>query len=245
MKALILAAGRGNRINEVTRDQNKCMLKVAEKTLLEFSLERSIHAGVDEMVIVVGYKAHNIINSFGYMFNGIPITYVNQRRQSGLVHAIECAEEALEGDDFMLTLGDEIIIKPRSDKLAEEFKERKCFGLCGVVEQEDREEIRKTYTVFLGQDERILRLIEKPRIVNSNIMGTGNCILKNEILNYIPLTPIHHERKEKELPDLIQCAVDDGHIIYPFLIGSDYININSFEELKKAENILRRLHGVH
>ena len=55
----------------------------------------------------------------------------------------------------------------------------------------------------------------------SNIMGTGNCIFKGEIVNYIDMTPVHYQRKEKELPDLIQSAVDDGEIVNMFNIGSD------------------------
>mgnify|MGYP006977938104 CR=1 FL=1 len=41
-------------------------------------------------------------------------------------------------------------------------------------------------------------------------MGTGNCIFKNEILNYVPQTPINPIRSEKELPDFIGCAVNDN-----------------------------------
>jgi len=70
----------------------------------------------------------------------------------------------------------------------------------------------------------------------NNIMGTGNCIFKNEILSYIKQTPINQKRGEKELPDLIQCAIDDGNIIKLFVICDNYFNINSPEELKRMNS---------
>jgi dTDP-glucose pyrophosphorylase len=65
-------------------------------------------------------------------------------------------------------------------------------------------------------------------------MGTGNCIFRSEILSYIDETPINHHRGEKELPDLIQCAVDDGNTVKSFVLGDMYFNVNSLEDLEEA-----------
>lgn len=68
-------------------------------------------------------------------------------------------------------------------------------------------------------------------------MGTGSCIFRKEIFSYIEQTPINQERKEKELPDLIQCAIDDGNPVNLFEICSRYINVNSEKDLKEAEGL--------
>ena len=69
-------------------------------------------------------------------------------------------------------------------------------------------------------------------------MGTGNCVFSNDILAYIPYTPIHHQRQEKELPDLIQCAIDDGKQIGSFLVCDQYANINTAEDITTSQAIL-------
>jgi len=56
MKAIILAAGRGKRLKEVTAPVNKCMLKFNERHLIEYSLESASLSNVDEIIIVVGYR---------------------------------------------------------------------------------------------------------------------------------------------------------------------------------------------
>ena len=97
----------------------------------------------------------------------------------------------------------------------------------------------RTYAVLANDEDRVFRLIEKPKKPLNSLQGTGNCIFKNEILRYIERTPIHPERGEKELPDLIQCAVDDGQLVKIFHICDAYTNVNSIEDLKEAEQILK------
>lgn len=240
MKAVILAAGRGKRLNDYTEDCNKCMLTFHGKHLIEYSLETAFKSAVKEIIIVVGYRAEDIINTYGISYNGLKIRYVIQKELTGLVNAIESTQTAMEGENFILFLADEILIDPDPCKMIDIFDREELFSLCGVVNVEDTSQISKTYAVIYNQeDNRIYRLIEKPRHPVNNIMGTGNCIFRNEIFKYIPLTPINQVRKEKELPDLIQSAIDDGHPVKLFDLDSDYININTKEDIAIAEKTFK------
>lgn len=236
MKALILAGGRGNRINEFSENQNKCMIHLNGKPLLQHSLEKISEEDISEIVMVVGYKAEQIINHFGISFRNKRIKYVIQWEQRGLVHAIECAKNELDGQDFVLMLGDEIMSGSRLSEMIRFYREEKnIFGVCGILKVENREQIRRTYTLVKGDNGQIFRLIEKPRKPFNNYQGTGHCIFNHQILDYIDITPIHHERNEKELPDLVQCCIDEGHVVKAFDICDEYGNVNSIEDLKRAE----------
>jgi len=237
MKALILAAGRGKRLGETTAEKNKCLLEVAGRSLLAYSLDcASKIPQVSEIIVVVGYQADQITDKFGNQYGGKPLKYVFQKEQKGLVSAIEYAKDAIGKDDFMLMLGDELMTNPRHLEMIRAFEIENVFGLCGVLVVENRELIKRTYAIFQDKDGRILRLIEKPQNPANNIMGTGNCLFKNEILDYIPKTPINQNRGEKELPDLIQVAIDDGEIIKPFNICHRYFNVNVKEEMIAAQS---------
>lgn len=242
MKALILAAGRGSRLGALTQDINKCMLKVQGRHILEYSLDcASRLAVIDEIVIVVGYYGDEIRLAFGSNYRGKALSYVTQEDQAGLVHAIQCAEQAVGKSDFMLMLGDEFMFNPHHEEFVNAFVKGESFGICGMVEVSDRELIKKTYAVTLGEDGRIVRLVEKPNRPIGNLMGTGNCIFRNQMFSYIGQTPINQKRGEKELPDLIQCAVDDGQVIRPFIICRDYVNVNSQEELDLTKSYFSHL----
>jgi dTDP-glucose pyrophosphorylase len=220
LKALILAGGRGKRLSSHAKGENKCMLHFGGKPLIEYSLENAVELDVDEIIIVVGHLAEGIINTFGNSYNGVPVKYVIQREQQGLVHAIACSKEALVNSDFILFLGDEFFLNPNHRSLIELYSEEGAFAVCGVIKVEDITEIRKTYSILFDSD--------SPQ---NNLMGTGNILFKNEILNYIDMTPINQQRREKELPDLIQCAVDDGKKVLYHQLASMYVNVNTSEDI--------------
>jgi len=211
------------------------MLPLLGRPLVAYSFENAHRAGVDEIVVVVKYRAEQIINEFGIDYRGIRIRYVIQDDPQGLVHAISCARPVIGDTTFMLFLADEILFESRHREMVERFEAESCFAMCGVVEEPKVEEIRKTYSVIQDADGRIYRLIEKPRRPQNEIRGTGNCLFRPEIFDYIDLTPVNPVRQEKELPDLIQCAVDDGHLVKSFAIGGSYVNINSPEDIAIAE----------
>jgi dTDP-glucose pyrophosphorylase len=236
VKALILAAGRGSRLQGRTDAHNKCMLPLLGKPLIQYSFENAARAGASEVVVVVGYRAEEIINRFGIEFEGVRVQYVLQDEPRGLVHAIESAQAAIAGEDFMLFLADEILWAPRHKEMVDLFLAEDLAVVCGVVREPNRDEIKKTYAVIEDdRDQRIYRLIEKPRRPPNDIRGTGNCIFRTTIFDYVPLTPINQNRQEKELPDLIQCAIDDGLPVKSFDIGDGYVNINTPDDIALAE----------
>jgi NDP-sugar pyrophosphorylase family protein len=237
VKALILAGGRGKRMEPLSEYDNKCMLKLHGKHIIEYSLDNA--AGMDpvrEIVIVVGYRAESIINRFGTNHNGKKISYVIQKEQRGVVHAMDCAKDYIAGEDFFLFLADEVILGGRHDDMLSLFQNEELFCVCGVYPQKNLDMIRRTYSLIHGSDGRIYRLIEKPRKPFTPLMGTGNILFKGAIFDYVDLTPLNPSRGEKELPDLIQCAIDDGEKVKLFEVCDHYINVNSIEEWRVVEN---------
>lgn len=242
MKVLMLAAGRGKRLGAVSEGANKCLLEFAGKPLIEYSLEAACKLKqVSEIIMVVGYRSEDILSRYGKRYQGKNIRYVFQGEQLGLVHAIACAAETLAGDDFMLMLGDEFMVNPHHPEFLEAFGRENVFALCGVITVADKELIKKTYGVIQGEGGRVIRLIEKPAYPPDHTMGTGNCIFKNKILEYIPHTPINQKRREKELPDLIQCAIDDNHTVRIFPICREYVNVNTPQDLIRGKSYFSHL----
>lgn len=62
MKAIILAAGRGSRMNELTNDRPKCLVELSGKALLDWQLEALREAGVKEIAVVTGYRREMLAN---------------------------------------------------------------------------------------------------------------------------------------------------------------------------------------
>jgi len=240
MKALILAGGRGKRLNELTRDRNKSMVELFSRPIIEHNLDECIEIGVSEIILVLYYRPEEIMRYIGKDYKGVRVRYMIEKRGKGLVTAIENAKELIGDSDFILMLADEIVVDAKLKDMLKRFRDENLFAICGVIFEKDLGSIGKTYTAMVNEKGRAFRLIEKPKVKIDNIKGTGHCILKNEILDYIPRTPINAIRGQKELVDLIQVAIDDGKNVEIFHIAKDYVNINTKEDLNLAKEMIKK-----
>ncbi|MFH1307834.1 MAG: sugar phosphate nucleotidyltransferase [archaeon] len=246
MKALILAGGRGSRLNDFTKDQSKSLVKIYEKPLIEYNLDQAIEAGVSEILITVCYKQEQIMKALGKEYKGVKITYIKEGfsikalAKKGLVDAIETARKAIGNDDFILMLGDEIVVDAKIKEMVKKFRDEDLFAICGIIFEEDRLSIRKTYSAMVNEKGRAFRMIEKPKVKINNIKGTGHCIFKNEILDYLERTPINAYRGQKEMVDMIQVAIDDAKKVYVYPITKDYVNVNIKEDYDLAKDMIKK-----
>ena len=189
----------------------------------------------------MGFLAEQIINAFGKNYCGITIKYVIQWYQKGLVDAIKCSQNTIGKSDFILLLGDEFFFKPDLENMVKVYNKSKTLAICGMINVDDISQITKTYSILFDKEKKqIMRLIEKPKSPQNNFMGTGNIIFKNAIFNYIEMTPINQKRNEKELPDLIQCAIDDGKIVLYHKLSSKYVNVNTHKDITIIERLISK-----
>jgi len=78
MKALILAAGRGKRLDELSVDNNKCMVRIMDRPVIEYSLDCVVSTDIDQIIIIIGYRAEDVINHLGNYYKGKKLRYVIQ-----------------------------------------------------------------------------------------------------------------------------------------------------------------------
>jgi dTDP-glucose pyrophosphorylase len=160
MKALILAAGKGTRMRDLTSDVPKPMLKVQGKPILEHILDGILGTGIREVCIITGYRAEAIESYFenGSRW-GAKIAYVRQVIQDGTGKAPELAKSFAGSDSFLLTYGD-ILVKPETyQRMVSRFHEAQFSGLITVTPGED---VTKGGINFFDEDFCLKRVVEKP-----------------------------------------------------------------------------------
>lgn len=108
MQALILAAGMGKRLKDLTSDCAKCMVRVAGKTLIERMLFYLDQLNLTEIIIVVGYKADKLISHVNSLGVRTPITFVANKAYSSTnnIYSLYLAREYLLRDDTLLLESD-------------------------------------------------------------------------------------------------------------------------------------------
>lgn len=100
MKAIILAAGRGSRMKDLTDERPKCLVELRGKTLLDWQLEALRGAGISEIAIVTGYKREMLAN------RGL-IEFHNPRwAETNMVSSLECADDWLQSGPCIVSYSD-------------------------------------------------------------------------------------------------------------------------------------------
>lgn len=100
MKAIILAAGRGSRMKDLTDDCPKCLIRLRGKTLLDWQLESLRAAGIDEVAIVTGYKRELLAD------RGL-VEFFNPRwAETNMVSSLACAESWLLAEPCIVSYSD-------------------------------------------------------------------------------------------------------------------------------------------
>ncbi len=115
-KAVILAAGRGTRMRELTADLPKPMIEVRGKPVLQHIVEGLRDAGICEFLIVVGYRGDTVRNFLGdgSRYN-IAIRYATQTVQDGTGRVVDLARDFVGDSAFVLSYGD-ILVDPANYK---------------------------------------------------------------------------------------------------------------------------------
>lgn len=100
MKAIILAAGRGSRMKNLTEERPKCLVELRGKALLDWQLEALRAAGITEIAIVTGYKRELLTN------RGL-VEFHNPRwAETNMVSSLACAQDWLQAEPCIVSYSD-------------------------------------------------------------------------------------------------------------------------------------------
>lgn len=108
MQAIILAAGMGKRLGELTKHNTKCMVEVHNKPLLERSLDCLLTEKISKVIIVIGYEGDQIRNLIGSNYKGMKIEYVENTvyDKTNNIYSLYLAREAMTQEDTLLLESD-------------------------------------------------------------------------------------------------------------------------------------------
>ena len=208
MKALITAGGHGTRLRPLTHTQNKHLIPIANKLMLDYALEYVREANIFDVAIIINAGDDSIKSEFGDgSSRNIKITYISQEAPLGLAHVVKISENFIGNDPFIFYLGDNILVGGVS-KFVSEFNKAgsNCHLALSKVPDPNR------FGVAEIRDNKIVGIEEKPSIPKSNFAVTGIYLYDNNIFKAVNnIKP--SLRGELEISDAHQYLLDKGYNI--------------------------------
>ncbi|MBN1552598.1 NTP transferase domain-containing protein [bacterium] len=212
---VILAAGAGARLRPLSVNLPKPLFPICNKPIIQHQIEYMRAIGIKQFKIVVGHLGRHIMEQFGNGSDlGVQIRYVIQEKPLGIAHAVYQLEDELDGP-FLLFLGDIFLVPMNLDRIIEIFRNKNASGVLAVMKETRADFIRRNFAVALNEEDRVIKVIEKPRYVKDTLKGCGIYLFDLPIFDAIRRTPRTAMRDEYEITTAIQILVDDGYPVYP------------------------------
>ncbi|MCL6446036.1 MAG: NTP transferase domain-containing protein, partial [Alicyclobacillus sp.] len=160
MKALILSGGTGSRLRPLTYTSAKQLIPVANKPILFYAIEAVRDAGITDIGIIVGETRDEVKRAVGDGSQwDLRVTYIEQDAPLGLAHAVKIAEPFIGDEDFLMFLGDNLVRDGVADFVRRFSAHRpNSLILLSRVDEPQR------FGVAELQGERVVRLVEKPKV---------------------------------------------------------------------------------
>ena len=232
MDAIIPAAGRGTRLGDLTADQPKGLVEVAGKPLLAYVLDVAVEADIDELIVIIGYEGSQIVERFGDAYRDVPITYVHQREQLGLGHAVLQAQHAVNGT-FLLVNGDNVFV----DGVTPAVEAVHTEGVDGVLGVEEVScEVAQTTGVIEREEGTITGIVEKPDDPPSKLVTTGCYVLPEEVFHACALVQPSAEG-EYQLSEAVGLLCRAGFNFETIELG-ERVNVNEPADCERATALL-------
>lgn len=208
--AVILAAGRGTRMQPFSEYYPKPGLPICNKPLMQYTIESLRDVGIRDIFIIIGHLGHELALTLGRGDKfGVRLKYIEQTKLLGIAAALGQMEPHVSSPIFVV-LGD-IFFKTRDLlSMIDMMEVKKAGAILAVKREPDPEKIRRNFTVLRQDDGRVIRVVEKPRYVDTTLKGCGLYLFDLPVFDAVRRTPRTAMRDEYEITDTIQIMIDDN-----------------------------------
>ncbi len=232
-RGIILAGGKGTRLEPLTRIMNKHLVRVGNYPMIEYPLQTLKKIGIKDIMVISG--VHHIGQIMDYLGSGkqhgVEFTYRVQDEAGGIAQALALAEDWSKGKKTAVILGDNVFLQDfKEDAIRFVTENNGTMLFLKEVLQPQR------FGVATVNGDKITEIIEKPKEPKTNLAVTGLYFYDETVFDKIkPLKP--SARGELEITDVNMSYVNEEKATYKII--NKWIDAGTFQSLEEAEKHVR------
>jgi len=222
--AVILAGGFGTRLRQVVSDRPKVMAEINGKPFIAYILDQLVAAGIDRVIISIGYMADIVGNTIGARYNGLHVDYSREETPLGTAGALKLAGPAVSTEYCLVMNGDSYTeFDPILFFMTHKQKNANITLLVKTVDDTTHFGI-----IQMNEQNEINKFMEKERSTGTGLINAGIYIMKTSVL--------------QKIPDKAPCSLE--YDFFPAMIGKNiygyeakgrFIDIGTPESYLEAE----------
>ncbi|MDD3254380.1 MAG: nucleotidyltransferase family protein [Parabacteroides sp.] len=227
LDAVLMAGGKGERLRPLTEKTPKPLLKVGEKSIIDYNIDRLIEFGVENISVTVNYLKEQIEDHFKDCREGIKINCVREPSYLGTIGSIQFIENI--HNDTILLMNSDLFTNINYEDFYLHFINNDADMSVAAVPYS----VNVPYGIFELNGRDIQGIREKPSY--NYYANAGIYLIKKKHLALIP--------KEKffNATDFIELLINKGHKVIRFPLTGYWIDIGKHEDYKKAQDLIKHL----
>ena len=247
MKAIILAAGQGNRLKPLTKDNPKCMVRLFGKRIIDFQIEVFRKLGIEEIIVITGFKANSV------NIPNVKIYHNENFDTTNMVSTLFCAKKELDGEVivsygdivFEISILKELLISKDDFSIVVDKKWKNYWSMRFKDPINDVESLR------LDRDEQILDIGKKVTSLDV-IQGQYIGLMKFSNLGTEIIKEVYEELKDGKNPlnpkmpfkdaymtDFLQYLINKGNKLKAILTNNRWLEVDTINDYKLYEELYK------
>lgn len=231
MKAVVIAGGFGTRMRPLSCTRPKHLFPIADRPLLDWTLEGLAGGGIEEVVFALNYRAESFVKRYGDFAHGVKVSYCYETRPLGTGGCVKNSEKTIGHENPFILLNGDILSSVDYAELVAQHRKNDAITTMTLHRVEDP----SRYGIAeLAEDNRIKRFVEKPKAgeARGNLANAGIYVLNPEIFDYIPGdSQVSIER------EVFPMLVKDG-LLYGYPFDGLWIDIGKPDDYLRANRLV-------
>lgn len=225
--AVLMAGGKGERLRPLTENTPKPLLKVGEKCIIDYNIDRLINYGVRNLSVTVNYLKEQLEEHFSEPRNNVQVRTVREPRFLGTIGSIKFVDNFY--NETILLMNSDLFTNIDYEDFYLHFKEHDADMSIAAVPYT----ISIPYGIFELDGRNIKGVLEKPTY--NYYANAGIYLIKRELLDLIP------EGEFFNATDFMDMLIARGNKVIRFPLNGTWIDIGNPQEYQKAKELVKHM----
>lgn len=226
--AVLMAGGRGTRLSPLTDTKPKSLLKIGDRTIIDYNIDRLRKFGVDDLWLSVGYLGEQLEEHFcNRITNNIKINYIWEDQPLGTIGAVSKIKDFKH--DYVLISNSDLLTDLDYEDFFLDFIEKDADFSVATIPYE----VKVPYAVLETNGHLIHDFKEKPTYTYYS--NGGIYLVKNSALDFIPKETFFNAT------DLMETLIKSDKKVTSFPIRGYWLDIGKPEDFAKAQDDIKHI----
>ena len=225
--AVLMAGGKGERLRPLTEKTPKPLLKVGDKCIIDYNIDRLISYGVRHLSVTVNYLKEQLEEHFAETRGNVQVTTVCEPNFLGTIGSIKFVENFY--NDTVLLMNSDLFTNIDYEDFFLHFREHNADMSIAAVPYT----ISVPYGIFELEGREVRGVLEKPTY--NYYANAGIYLIKRELLDLIP------EGEFFNATDFMDTLMKNGYKVIRFPLNGTWIDIGTPQEYQKAKELVKHI----